>query len=225
MPPDPASTASALERYTREFDAVEVNSSFYRHHRESTWARWAASTPDDFRFAVKLPRAITHEAKLDVAGSRDVLDRFLGEVAQLGGKLGPLLVQLPPSLEFDAARATAFLDELRTRHDGDVVLEPRNASWFEEAADELLVHWRIARVAADPAKVPAAADPGGWRELAYARLHGSPRMYYSSYDAEAIRYTAQLLEQSGADRAWCVFDNTASGAALDNARELRAALS
>ena len=94
---------SHLERYGAILNAVEINSSFYRPHRTATYERWAASVPEDFRFAVKVPKAITHERRLKDVG--DLLDRFLSEVSGLGPKLGPLLVQLPPSLSFQAGIA------------------------------------------------------------------------------------------------------------------------
>ena len=162
-----------LARYAARFPAVEINSSFYRPHRPATYSRWAASVPADFRFSVKVPKVATHERRLiDV---NDVLDRFLAEATQLGDRLGPLLVQLPPSLSFSPDNAERFFASLRDRFDGDVALEPRHASWFEPAADRLITRYRVARVAADPSVVPAAAEPGGWNGFAYYRLHGSPR--------------------------------------------------
>jgi uncharacterized protein YecE (DUF72 family) len=89
---------SHLERYGAVFNAVEINTSFYRSHRTVTYERWAASVPDGFRFTVKVPKAITHERRLEDVS--DLLDRFLSEVGGLGPKLGPLLVQMPPSLSF-----------------------------------------------------------------------------------------------------------------------------
>lgn len=214
---------SGLSRYTARFDAAEVNSTFYRSHKPETLERWAASVPDDFRFAVKLPRAITHERKL--ADSADLLDRFLAEARLLGPKLGPLLVQLPPSLQFDVEAATAFFRELRTRFDGPVACEPRHPTWFEPPADELLRDGRVARVAADPARVPEAARPGGWPGLAYYRLHGSPRMYYSEYQPEFIERLAREIDSFATSaEVWCIFDNTVSGAATGNALELMAGL-
>src|SRR5690349_10182868 len=90
------SSGSQLERYAQRFNAVEINSSFYRPHLPATYARWAASTADDFSFAVKMPKVITHMRRL--AGAAEPLERFLDEVGSLGAKLGPLLLQLPPSL-------------------------------------------------------------------------------------------------------------------------------
>ena len=210
-----------LERYAARFDAVEINSTFYRSHQASTYARWVASTPPHFRFAVKLPKSITHGARL--IGSMPLVEAFRTEVLQLGDKLGPLLVQLPPSLAFDPAVAEPFFAGLRRLWPGPVVCEPRHASWFETAADALLSACQVGRVAADPARHPAAAAPGGWTGLRYWRLHGSPRMYFSPYDDPALTALAcEIRAQAGA--SWCVFDNTASGAAAANALVLKAML-
>ena len=140
---------SALARYATRFDLVEINSSFYRPHRRATYARWADAVPADFRFAVKVPRAITHDARLRATGP--ALGTFLEECGGLDRKLGCLLVQLPPSLAFDARAASTFFAMLRRRWDGRAACEPRHASWFAARADALLRRHRIARVAADPA--------------------------------------------------------------------------
>jgi uncharacterized protein YecE (DUF72 family) len=102
-----------LARYATRFPAVEINSSFYKPHRPATYARWAGSVPMDFVFSVKVPKLISHERRL--VETHDVLDRFLGEVTQLGDKLGPLLVQLPPSLSFSAQIAEKYLEALAER--------------------------------------------------------------------------------------------------------------
>ena len=213
FPPD----GSHLERYARRLAAVEINSSFYKPHRPATYARWADSVPGGFRFAVKVPRTITHTLRL--AGVETELERFLSEVTSLGAKLGPLLVQLPPALSFDLSVAGSFFSALRERFDGDVVCEPRHATWFSSAADALLAASRVARVAADPALMPEAAGPGGWDGLVYYRLHGSPRIYYSAYDTPYLDVLARSLAGHAARRvpAWCIFDNTAEGAATANA--------
>lgn len=208
-------SGSGLERYTARFNGTEINSTFYRSHKPQTYARWAAAVPANFRFAVKLPRTITHDRRLVETGT--LLDRFLEEVQILRPKLGPLLIQLPPSLAFDVKSAGAFLDDLRRRHKGPVACEPRHPSWFGADADRLLSSYEVARVAADPARVPEAAVPGGWAGLVYIRLHGAPRVYYSEYDDETLAEWAARLEPSVSAETWCVFDNTASGAATGNA--------
>jgi uncharacterized protein YecE (DUF72 family) len=208
-----------LTRYAARLPAVEINSSFYKPHRPSTYARWAASVPADFRFSVKVPKVATHERRLvDV---NDVLDSFLAEATHLGEKLGPLLVQLPPSLTFSARTADGFFAALRDRFDGDVALEPRHATWFEPVADRLATQYRVGRVAADPAVVPAAAEPGGWGGLVYYRLHGSPKVYYSAYPDESLVAIAMTLTRTARSAAvWCIFDNTAAFAATANALDV-----
>jgi uncharacterized protein YecE (DUF72 family) len=213
-------TGTHLERYAGVFAAVEINSSFYRPHRERTYGKWAEATPPGFRFSVKVPKAITHERRLRDADA--ALDEFLAGPRALGDRLGCLLVQLPPSLALDAAVAGDFFAALRARFDGAVCCEPRHASWFDGAGDALLAAHRVARVAADPAKVPAAAEPGGWPGLVYYRLHGSPRIYYSTYDdayVEALVARLAAHRDAGAE-TWCIFDNTALGAATTNALDV-----
>lgn len=212
-------TGSGLQRYAARLNAAEINSSFYRPHRPATYAKWAAAVPADFRFAVKVPRAATHERRLTDTG--DVLERFLGEVTQLGDRLGPLLVQLPPSLALDAAVAEAFFADLRGRFTGNVVVEPRHRSWFTPTATRLITAHRVARVAADPAVVPAASEPGGWDGLVYYRLHGSPKVYFSNYDASYLdALAARLTAAARRAETWCVFDNTADGWATANALDV-----
>lgn len=212
------SEGSVLARYAARFGCVEVNTSFYRSHRAETWAGWAAQVPASFRFSAKLPRDISHEARLQRCGP--MLDRFRDEVAGLGRKLGGLLLQLPPSLAFDARVTETFLAMLRRRFDVALACEPRHASWFGAEADRLWTRHGVARVAADPALGPEAARPGGsekqWR---YWRLHGSPRMYYSSYEDAALQALAADLRAGD----WVVFDNTAHGHALGDAARLEGA--
>ncbi|HEV7282931.1 MAG TPA: DUF72 domain-containing protein [Pirellulaceae bacterium] len=208
-----------LDRYARRLPASEINSTFYRSHRPSTYEKWAASAPADFRFAVKAPKEVTHKRRLAEFDAE--LDQFLTEVSSLGTKLGPLLVQLPPSLDFSAAVADTFFASLRERFDGEVVLEPRHPSWFENPAERLVKRYRVARVAADPTPVGTEPQPGGWDGLVYYRLHGSPRMYYSAYSDEYLdALSAKLSAAARSAAVWCIFDNTAGGAAAANAVDL-----
>lgn len=208
---------SHLERYAARFNAVEINSSFYGPHQPKTYTRWAASVPDDFRFSAKVPRTVTHNQRLVAA--EPLLDAFLGEVTCLGAKLGCLLVQLPPSLAYDAAVAESFFGAFRARYEGALVLEARHPTWFvPEVVEQLRTH-RVGQVGADPACVPEAAEPAGWPELAYVRLHGSPEVYYSAYDELYLdRLAERLREHATRSReVWCIFDNTARFHATPNA--------
>jgi len=213
-----------LCRYAHEMNAVEINSSFYRHHAARTYARWAAATPHGFRFALKVPRLITHEQRLQCGPAP--LERFLDETSALQEKRGPLLVQLPPSFAFDTATVNAFFETLRARYEGAVVVEPRHQTWLTEEVNQLLVDFNVARVAADPPRASGGGVPGGSSGIAYFRLHGSPRTYWSRYNLACIDELARSARNAAesSTEVWCVFDNTAAGAAMENAWELAAAL-
>lgn len=215
--------ASNLQRYATRFDCVEINSSFYRRHRPDTWRRWADSVPEDFRFSVKLPKAITHVNRL--ADCHVLLDEFASDTRGLGEKFAVALVQLPPKLAFDPGVASAFLADLRSRVPARIACEPRHPSWFEADATEVLHREGVARVAADPAIVPDGSRPAGARDLAYWRLHGSPNIYRSSYAPDVLeRYSREMRSLMTTADVWCIFDNTASSAATRNALDLRSAL-
>ncbi len=220
---------SQLTRYARVLGCVEINSTFTRVHRPTTLERWAAETPDGFRFSAKLPEAMTHGARLKVP--RAEVRAFTASLAGLGDKLAALLVQLPPSLDLETRTARAFFRSVHAGFDGAVLCEPRHPSWFTAAAERLLVEERVGRVAADPARPPGAASPGGWLGDAgdgrgatvYYRWHGSPRMYWSRYDDEWLASRTQEIARWPTETdVWCVFDNTAAGAAADDALRLRA---
>lgn len=213
-------TGTHLERYARVFPIVEIDTSFHRHHRAATYARWAESVNEDFRFAVKLPRTLTHEGGL-VKDPNAILERFTEEIGGLRRKLAVALVQLPPSLAFAPRAARAFFKSLNAALPRPVRLacEPRHPSWSAQRADELLKELGISRVAADPARWQADAEPGADPYLAYFRLHGSPRVYFSAYAEERLeQLRQQLLQAARVSRSvWCIFDNTAHGHATGNA--------
>ncbi len=222
---------SHLERYAQRFNAVEINSSFYRHHRSKTYAKWAASVPEGFRFSVKLARIFTHERKLNLDSEGEMeLRETLAGIEALGAKLGPLLVQLPPSLEFEETTAQRFFNVLASAFTGVVVAEPRHRSWRTEAALALLNRAGLTLVFSDPSPIYR------WEEYlqlqpsihAYSRLHGTPVIYRSEYGSERIEALAgDLLKftASAHSEVWCIFDNTALGHAIPDALKMQAALS
>jgi uncharacterized protein YecE (DUF72 family) len=127
---------------------------------------------------------------------------------------------LPPGLPFAAGVAGRFYLALwrLARH---VVCEPRHPSWFTLAAADVLARDSVPQAAAVPAVVPEAAEPGGWSGLMYYRLHGSPQVYYSAYLAEYLSTLAEQLTQCASSApVWCIFDDTAFGAATANALDL-----
>lgn len=201
-------------------NSIEINGSFYALQRPTSYESWREQTPDDFVFAVKGGRFITHMKKL--AGVDAPLANFFASgVLALGPKLGPILWQLPPNLGFDANRLAAFFAQLpRTtteavtlaqQHDERLhdrahlatdahrplryALEVRHASYQTPAFVDLLREHDIALVTADTAgKWPFMEDQTS--DFAYARLHGSEELYVSGYSDE-------LLDRwAGTVRAW-----------------------
>jgi uncharacterized protein YecE (DUF72 family) len=207
-----------LQRYAQHFNTAEINSSFYRPHRPQTYARWAESVPAGFRFSVKMPKLVSHEQRL--RDSAQALDEFLGQCLQLGERLGCLLLQLPPSLAYEEEVARAFFAQLRERFTGHVVIEPRHETWVQ--AEPLLAHYCIAQAAVDPSRLSNDSQPSAWNGLRYWRLHGSPRIYYSAYEDDYLIRLATELQAAAREGTptWCVFDNTASGAATGDALKL-----
>jgi uncharacterized protein YecE (DUF72 family) len=209
---------SHLERYARALNAVEIDTSFYRPHRRETYERWARVTPADFRFAVKVPKVITHTAAARPAD----IERFVQEATGLGDKLAVFLVQFPPNRRYDEEAARTLFDPLQASAPVPLVCEPRHASWFTDEVDRWLAERRISRVAADPVRADGADEPGGWSGLQYVRLHGSPRIYYSAYETSFLqRLDQRLTAMLTSGDVWCIFDNTARGAAMENALALR----
>ena len=208
---------SGLTRYASTFDFVEVNVTFYRAVREATFASWAEQTPEGFRFSVKLNRAVTHAARLS---GNAKLEQALAPMRALGDRLAALLVQLPPSLDFDPDRAEAFLVRLRAAYSGVVAWEPRLPGWDCPEAACLLAAHDVTHVLT---QIPGPQTP---RPAAgcYVRLHGTPRRYRSSYSEADLTALAAWMGHDTAP-AYVVFDNTAGPAGVANALLLQSLVS
>ena len=200
-----------LEYASRKLRTIEINGSFYSLQRESSWRLWRDTVPDDFVFAVKGGRYITHMLKLKNVDKP--LERFFAQgVFELGDKLGPILWQLPPVMAFDAEVMDHFLTMLprttpagsRLRH----AVEVRNTSFESRQFLELLDSHGVASVIADTAgSFPVIEHVAG--DLVYIRLHGDTELYASGYDAEALdRWAARVRgwRDEGRD-VFIYFDN------------------
>ncbi len=215
--------------------SVEINGTFYSLQRPSSFARWHDETPDDFVFAVKGPRFITHMKKL--AEPEVLLANFFASgVLALGSKLGPVLWQLPPTLGFDEQRLATFFDglprttgeaaRLSTRHDQRLegraltacsvdiplrhALEVRHPSFVDERFLDLLRAHEIAAVVADSAGRFPSID-AVTADFVYVRLHGADELYVSGYTPEALDSWAARVRQWTAEGLDCYvyFDNDA----------------
>jgi uncharacterized protein YecE (DUF72 family) len=206
-----------LEYLSRQLNTVEINCSFYSLQQPSSYRCWAAVTPENFVFAVKGSRFITHMKKLREVAT-PLANFFASGVLALGAKLGPLLWQLPPNLPFDAGRLEAFFDllprstaeasQLAQRHDERLAgwawtstdmdrplrhaLEVRHPSYCDPALIELLRAHSIALVVADTAgRWPYLEDVTA--DFVYVRLHGDVELYVSGYTDGALDIWAQRI--------------------------------
>lgn len=218
--PEGAKSDRWLGVYSEQLKTVELNVTFYRTPRTSTVEKWISSTPEDFVFSVKMNRFITHIKRLaDVAQSVADFEAFL---SHFGSKLGVTLIQLPPSLKYDAKFEDSFFRLLRGRDKAlRYAIEPRNKTWFDEEVYEVLGRYRIALCQADS----GGRYPTGEAILApftYLRFHGPGGLYGSSYKDPQLKETTQKIRQhldQGLD-VYVYFNNDVHGYAVENARRL-----
>ncbi len=207
-----------LEHYGQRFDTVEVNSTFYRLPRRSAVEQWAAATPDDFVFAVKVSRYVTHSKRLrEVERS---LPRLIEPIEPLvaTGKLGPLLWQLPPNFARDDARLEQALGAFprEFRH----AIEFRHPSWFDEGVCAMLRAHDVALVVADrPELHDVPVEPT--TDLVYIRFHHGSRGRRGNYSrAELEGWAKRIAGWTTARRAYVYFNNDWEGFAPANAAAL-----
>ncbi len=204
-----------FEYLSSVFDTVEVNATFYRQLSPTVFKQWTTYTPDNFCFSVKANRLITHIKRLkDV---RTPLHCFLNSLKPLNGKIGALLFQFPPSLAYDPLLINGFLNCLRTtRH---TAIEIRHPSFLNTSFFQALQERNIAFCWSDTAgRYPYAEEITA--NFLYIRLHGSPKLYYSSYSDDFLKKLAQKLRTIQKD-AFIYFDNDAEGHAPANALTLK----
>lgn len=205
---------SHLERYSQVLNCVEINSSFYKDHLAKSYERWAASTPADFKFSVKLNKRFTHEC--DLAVDADDLSACLQDIAQLHEKWRVLLIQFPKSVNFQAHQMDKFYQVIRRNFKGAIALEARNMTWMSEESKKLMKDYNVSKVIADPEICPDFIES----EISYYRLHGSPEIYKSDYPEtylEELYKEFMLLQKEQSKEIWCIFDNTTFGYATNNA--------
>jgi len=206
-----------FQRYSEEFDTVEINASFYRVPLEKTFDGWREKAPAGFRYAMKANRFITHMKKL--VGCDEEIDRFIALARRLEDKLGPILYQLPPSLHKDLRRLDTFV--ARLPDDLEHVVEFRHKSWYDEDVRDLLDRHGVGFVAHDLRGLISPRWASG--RVAYARFHGAGGKYWGRYaDKVLIEWTDWCLEQRRAGRSvWCYFNNDIHGHAIHDAQTLK----
>jgi uncharacterized protein YecE (DUF72 family) len=216
--PEKFSAAKMLNHYIQHFDSVEVNNTFYKLPRVEALRTWAEAVPQDFCFAVKASRFITHNKKL--IDPQNFLEKFLPVVEVLGGKLGPILFQLPPKWRVNADRLEQFLAALPRYN--RYTFEFREPSWNTPEVLQILRRFNAAycvyELAGYHSPIEITAD---W---AYVRLHGPGNKYQGSYGRRTLNEWASLIAKwnSQLKAVYFYFDNDDSGYAVHNALELKA---
>ena len=214
--------ARRLARYVEVFDTVELNASFYRWPKDSTFAGWRAQLPDGFTMSVKAHRGLTHYRRL--ASPEPWIERFERCWHALDDRAGVLLVQLHPEQRRDDARLDSFLDSMPASI--RVAVELRHPSWNDPAVYALLANRRVAYVVMSGAGL--ACIPRATTDFVYIRMHGPDpeAMYAGSYPAEDLRRWADRItawDGEGRD-VWVYFNNDPHGHAVRNAISLRGLL-
>lgn len=210
-----------LSYYAKEFDCTEINASFYHLPQRKTIENWVNKVADDFKFCVKMSRYLTHMNKLSTP--EEPLQRFFDVFDLMKEKMGPVLIQLPPSLAFHEEKTTYFYDLLKTKYsDYDFAMEVRHASWLQERSIELMEQYKIAFVISQSGVGFPYAEHVTAKDV-YVRFHGPGKLYYSVYENDMLHDYAVKFKHwlKKGHNVWAFFNNTAELAALDNAKTLR----
>ncbi len=214
--PADLSSRDWLPFYAQKLLAVEVNYSFYRLPKSSTYRRWYDQTPPDFVFSLKASRFITHIKRLK--GAKGPLGNFLENAEILEEKCGPIFFQLPPSFSADLRRLEEFLKLLPKG--GRFAFEFRHPAWFEKETFSLLRKYNAALIYADTPRYPCAEVQT--TDFFYLRLHGHEVLYASKYSTSQLReYAEKVKVWRKKGDVFVFFDNDARGFAVQNALELK----
>ena len=218
-----------LKYFARHFNTVEINYSFYHLPRPTTYQTWYQQTPENFVFAVKASKFITHIKRLK--GIKEAWKIFLERAFNLKEKLGPVLFQFPPSFKAtpqEIKRLNHFLKHITASKGKKGVISPlrfafefRHSSWCEEKIYRLLNEYGSAWVIADSPRYPKAEVVSA--DFVYIRMHGSKVMFSSDYTSEELNDLAKKIRRWLRENldVYCYFNNDAHGYAVKNAQTLK----
>lgn len=214
--------AERLTRYSAEFDTVEVNATFYRWPRPAGFASWRQRLPEGFELTVKAARGLTHARRL--LGPEPWIERMAEGLHELAGKRGPLLLQLPPTMQRDDDRLAWLLDRMPTWM--QPVIEFRHPSWTAEEVFTLLERRGAAYCVMSGAGLPCILRATA--TFVYVRFHGpdDEALYAGSYSDDDLAWWAERMREWEAQgrRVYGYFNNDGDGNAVRNARTLRGLL-
>ena len=226
--PRDLSSNKRLEYFSRHFNTVEINYSFYHLPSEKAFLRWYSQTSDNFIFSVKLNRFITHIKRLK--GVKSALNTFLERAMSLKDKLGPILVQFPPNFsrtrenQSRLKRFFTYVDTFERKKSSHfklrLALEFRHVSWFNPEGYKTLRKFKAALVLSDSSVFPKADILTA--DFVYIRMHGPSSLFSSDYSKQSLQELAHKImkrTQQGID-VYCYFNNDFSGFAVKDAQYL-----
>jgi len=217
--PEKLKPTDYLSFYAQHYKVTEINSSFYHLPLASTVHKWVEQVPDDFLFCPKISRYLSHMKKLH--DPEEPLERFFDVFKPMKKKMGPILIQLPASVMFDATTDEIFYEILMRKYpEYEFAMEVRHESWYSDESLDLMKKYNIAFVIAQSERFP-------YKEYItakniYVRFHGPKALYASSYSDHILKEYADkflLWEQEG-HRIWAFFNNDINGHALANTSKL-----
>lgn len=211
-------SAKMLEFYSKSFITSEVNSSFYHMPQEKTITNWYNSTPQGFIFSVKAPRSITHLKRLSEVDEE--WEKFKNRISLLKEKLGPILLQFPPSFKNDEENIQRLVNFLKGKEMFKFAVELRHKSWCDEKVYETLKSLNVAWTIADSSRYPKAKVITA--NFCYIRMHGPQSLYSSSYTEDQLKNLADEIRQYAevCDEVYVYFNNDVNGCAVQNAKTL-----
>ncbi len=213
--PETVAKSKWLQYYAKVFNTVEINATFYRQFKDSTYKHWHNKVPDGFCFSVKMSKYITHIKRLNNVDAE--IRACVTLASLLKEKLGVILIQLPPSLKFDVALISDFLSALPDNY--RYTIEARHNSWLCDSSFSLLQQHNVAWCISDTAgRYPYREEVTA--DFAYIRLHGSTQLYASNYNDQELHEWAEKIIRWGRP-AYCYFDNDFNAYAVYNAMTLK----
>ncbi len=218
--PNTVTQNQELGFYAGKLNSVELNASFYHLPKAETFTEWKKKTPEDFLFAIKASRYITH--KLNLKNADEAVDNLLKNAKKLGPKLGPVLFQLSPRFRINFERLKIFLETLPEKQ--RFAFEFRHKTWFDPKVYGLLRSFNCALVFADTPDYPLVFERT--TDFVYVRLHGHEELYKSNYTEKQIEKWAGRVRswRNDGNDVYVYFDNDANAYAPNNALQLKSVL-
>ncbi|MEM5815099.1 MAG: DUF72 domain-containing protein [Candidatus Aenigmatarchaeota archaeon] len=215
--PEDLPSKDFLKFYSKYFNTVEVNTSFYHFTKKSTFEKWQKEVNKNFLFSIKLHRLFTHFRKLKLnKDDKRILKETIETYKVLEKNLGPILIQLPPSLKKDLKVLEKFLKNFKNLK---LAIEFRHKSWLDKETYNFLKKKKVTFVISDSPRWPT--DIVKTTDFVYIRFHGKPKLFASKYEKEELQRYAKEIKKLKPKILFAYFNNDAEGYAVEDALEFQ----